>query len=92
MNPIRYQKAIARLQFLIWQHRESYAKYVSALLKAVRYINALKIKKMADFGEGLHSAHSEPYFYDSAYLFVKRPDILTIDQSGICRQEENVSE
>ena len=55
-------------------------RYVGALLKAVRYINALKIKEMADFGEGLHSAHSEPYFYDSAYLFVKRPDILTIDQ------------
>ena len=56
------------------------------------YTNALKIKEMADFGEGLHSAHSEPYFYDSAYLFVKRSDILTIDQSGICRQEENVPE
>ena len=67
-------------------------QYVGALLKAVRYINALKIKEMADFGEGLHSAHSKPYFYDSAYLFVKRSDILTIDQSGICRQEENVSE
>ena len=67
-------------------------QYVGALLKAVRYINALKIKEIADFGEGLHSAHSEPYFYDSAYLFVKRPDILTIDQSGICRQGENVSE
>ena len=67
-------------------------QYVGALLKAVRYINGLKIKGRADFGEGLHSAHSEPYFYDSAYLFAKRPDILTIDQSGICRQEENVSE
>ena len=39
------------------------------LLKAVRSISKMEIRDRSDFGDGLHCAHSEPYFYDSAYQF-----------------------
>ena len=39
------------------------------LLKAVRSISKIELRDRSDFGDGLHCAHSEPYFYESAYLF-----------------------
>ena len=49
------------------------------LLKAVRSIS--KIDR-ADFGDGLHCAHSEPYFYESAYLFEERTGLSSAGVSA----------
>ena len=35
--------------------------YAGSLLKAIRLITKLLIIEKADFGEGLHCAHSEPF-------------------------------
>ena len=43
------------------------------LLKAVRAISKLELRDRSDFGDGLLCAHSEPYFYESAYRFEERP-------------------
>ena len=37
--------------------------YAGSLLGAIRSINKLNIASKDDFGECLHSARSEPYFY-----------------------------
>ena len=65
-------------------------KYAGALLAAVRSINALDIKSEDDFGEGLHSAHTEPYFYGSAYKYKDGiPKVLAQDELGACRHVDN---
>ena len=57
-----------------------------SLLGAIRSISKLNIASKDDFGEGLHSANtSEPYFYEAAYHFVDRPDVMSIDEFGISR-------
>ena len=38
------------------------------------------ITEKGDIGEDLHPAHSEPFFYESAYQFVDRPDSMSIDE------------
>ena len=55
------------------------------LLKAVRSINKIELSDRSDFGDGLHCAHSEPYFYESAYQFEERPQTLIVDEQGRCR-------
>ena len=45
---------------------------------------ACKIKGAEDFGEGCHTALTEPHFYDSAYKPVKRGFALPIDECGKC--------
>ena len=55
------------------------------LLKAVRSISKIELRDRSDFGDGLHCAHSEPCFYESAYLFEKRPQTLIVDEQGRCR-------
>ena len=44
----------------------------------------MQIKGAEDFGEGSHTASTEPYFYDSAYKPVKRNYALPIDECGKC--------
>ena len=51
------------------------------LLKAVRSISKIDLRDRADFGDGLHCAHSEPYFYESAYLFEERTGLSS---AGVC--------
>ena len=36
-----------------------------------------------DFGEGIHHASTEPYFYDAAYSAVKRK-CIPITRHGVC--------
>ena len=36
------------------------------------------------FGESLHSACSEPYYYESAYNFEHRPSVLVVDMIMKC--------
>ena len=55
--------------------------YVSALLKAVKKICELDIN---DFGEGVHSVSSEPYYYESAYDFDFEPGVMVADSCGQC--------
>ena len=55
------------------------------LLKAVRAISKMELRDRSDFGDGLHCAHSEPYFYESAYQFERRPQTLIADEQGRCR-------
>ena len=44
----------------------------------------MQINGAEDFGEGCHTASTEPYFYDSAYKPVKRDYALPIDKCGKC--------
>ena len=44
---------------------------VGYLLKNIRLIKCLDIKENEDFGEGVHSAASEPYYFDASYRLVK---------------------
>ena len=52
------------------------------LLKAVRSISKIDLRDRADFGDGLHCAHSEPYFYESAYLFEERTGLSSAGVSA----------
>ena len=56
--------------------------YVSALLKAVKKICELDIKTHHDYGEGVHSVSSEPYYYESAYDFDFEPVVMVADSCG----------
>ena len=87
MSSVMCKKAVAtiaakRLVNKVLQLRKHYA---GSLLGAIRSINKLNIANKDDFGEGLHSALSEPYFYEAAYNFVDRPDVMSIDGFGISR-------
>ena len=57
---------------------------VGALLKAVKKICELDIKTHHDFGEGVHSVSSEPYYYESAYDFDFEPGVMVADSCGQC--------
>ena len=59
-------------------------QYVGALLKAVKKICELDIKTHHDFGEGVHSVSSEPYYYESAYDFDFEPGVMVADSCGQC--------
>ena len=50
--------------------------YAGSLLKSIRSITKIEITEKGDIGEGLHCAHSEPFFYESAYQYVDRPDSI----------------
>ena len=67
-------------------------QYAGALLRDVRSINALDIACKDNFGEGLHSVHTEPYFYESAYCFEKRSDVLVVDEVGVCRDNNETKD
>ena len=41
---------------------------VHELLQACRAISNMRIATKADFGQGLHSASTEPYFFEGAYM------------------------
>ena len=58
--------------------------YIGALLKAVKKICELSIKTCNDFGEGVHSVCSEPYYYESAYDFDFKPCVMVADSCGQC--------
>ena len=61
-------------------------------MRSIRSITKIEITEKGDIGEGLHSAHSEPFFYESAYQYVDRPDSMSIDECGRYRPECEVSE
>uniref|UniRef100_A0A1X7UXZ6 Uncharacterized protein n=1 Tax=Amphimedon queenslandica TaxID=400682 RepID=A0A1X7UXZ6_AMPQE len=42
---------------------------VGVLIRAANSIRKLKLNSFSDFGEQCHTKNSEPYFYESAYLY-----------------------
>ena len=51
-------------------------------MKQVRSINSLEINNAQDFGECLHTAGSEPFFfYETAYKYNFVQGLLTIDHA-----------
>ena len=57
---------------------------VGYLLKNIRLIKCLDIKENEDFGEGVHSAASEPYYFDASYRLVKIDFPIPVDENGKC--------
>ena len=54
------------------------------LLKVIKCVKSFSIKSKEDFGNGCHSAATEPYFYDAAYTHVKRNTAIPINEQGQC--------
>ena len=54
------------------------------LLKVIRCVKSISIKSKEDFGNGCHSAATEPYVYDAAYKLVKRDTAIPINKQGQC--------
>ena len=50
----------------------------------------LHVKVQCDFGEGLHSVCSEPYYYESIYYFEHKPSVFVVDSCGRCCQDTEV--
>ena len=42
-----------------------------------------------DFGDGCHMASTEPFFYNSAYMLVKKELAFPIDTNGRCITAKN---
>ena len=57
------------------------------MLKAIKKICELDITTHHDFGEGVHSVCSEPYYYESAYDFDFEPGVMVADSCGQCYKD-----
>ena len=65
---------------------------VGVLIRAANSIRKLKLNSFSDFGEPFHTKNSEPYFYESAYLYpndhsdsqLDSPIAIPVDTNGIC--------
>ena len=79
-------KAVCRMaaRRLLNKSLQTRKEHVGSLLKACRLIKSLQIEGKEDFGEGCHTASTEPYFYDSCYQIVQRDYALPIDENGKC--------
>ena len=65
-------------------------QYVGLLLKTVKHVCGLHVKGQCDFGEGLHSVRSEPYYCESIYYFEHKPSVFVVDSCGRCCQDIEV--
>ena len=63
----------------------------SILLNTTRVVSNLNIKGRDDFGEGCHTASSEPFYYDAAYQHVQRACVIPIDENGRCVVANEIS-
>ena len=63
---------------------------VGVLIRAANSIRKLKLNSFSDFGEQCHTKNSEPYFYESSYLYdnsdsqLDSPIAIPVDTNGIC--------
>ena len=63
---------------------------VGVLIRAANSIRKLKLNSFNDFGEQCHTKNSEPYFYESTYLYdnsdiqLDSPIAIPVDTNGIC--------
>ena len=69
-------KRLLQTVLQVWRH------CAGTFLKALR---SLAITSEDDFGEGLHSVHSEPYFYESSYKFGDRARSVIVGECDRCR-------
>ena len=61
------------------------------LLARIRSIKSLTLKGKGDFGEGCHSASTEPYFYEAAYQPVQRDTpAIPVNEYGHCIVAEKI--
>ena len=60
-------------------------------LKHVREVNSLTIESKRDFRDPSHSAHSEPFYYETAYLHGFQLTKLTIDKTKECLSVVNLA-
>uniref|UniRef100_A0A1X7U8Z8 Uncharacterized protein n=1 Tax=Amphimedon queenslandica TaxID=400682 RepID=A0A1X7U8Z8_AMPQE len=66
---------------------------VGVLICAANSIKKLKLNSFSDFGEQCHTKNSEPYFYESAYLYpnddfdsqLGSPIAIPVDTNGIAQ-------
>ena len=55
------------------------------MLKNIRLIKCFDIKENEEnFGQGDHSAASEPYYFDASYRLVKIDFAIPVDENGKC--------
>ena len=66
-------------------------EHAGNLLKTTRAVNSVVVKGRNDFGEGCHTASSEPYYYDCAYQPVQRAYAIPIDVHGRCVVANDIS-
>ena len=61
---------------------------IGLLISTVNSVRKYQLKDESDFGERYHTQYSEPYYYDSAYLFPddtkKIGKAIPIDSNGKC--------
>ena len=62
-----------------------------ALLATIRSVKSISLKGRKDFGEGCHSAPTEPYFYEAAYQPVQRDSPIPVNRQGQCIVAEKIS-
>ena len=70
----------SKLLAKVFQARRTEA---SSLLAVCRHITTFVFNNKKDFGERIHHASTEPYFYDAAYSVVKRK-CIPITRHGVC--------
>ena len=70
----------SKLLAKVFQARRTEA---SSLLAVCRHITTFVFNSKKDFGERIHHASTEPYFYDAAYSVVKRK-CIPITRHGVC--------
>ena len=80
--------AAKRLLNKVLQVRKEHA---CTLLKAARVVSNLNIKGRDDFGEGCHTASSEPFYYDAAYQHVQRACVIPTNEKGRCVVTNEIS-
>ena len=92
MNKCSRTAAIAQVAAhgLIVKALQICKQYVGLLLKTVKHVCGLHIKGQCDFGEGLHSVCSEPYYYESIYYFEHKRSVFVVDSCGRCCQDIEV--
>ena len=66
-------------------------KNAGKFLKHVREVNSLTIDSKTDFSDTSHSVHSEPFYYEMAYLHGFQTTKLTVDKAKKCLSIENMA-
>jgi len=82
--PMVMCKAVCRVaaKRLLNKSLETRREYVGSLLKACRLIKSLKIDRKEDFGEGCHTASTEPYYYDTATSLSRETTLYPLTRMG----------
>ena len=69
---------------IVFSASEQRKKSAGELLSCLRSIKCMTFPHN-DFGEGIHTASSEPWFYDTAYNVIKHPNAIPVhDVIGVC--------